>query len=307
MPLQFRFAAVLALLSLGGVLASLGEPNPDVSLSSVREIWADVLRDADQVGYKVTRVPAVEEMRVGAEMHAAMSWGAADPEAERYVTAVGARVLPYVRRHDIQYTFHVIDSPGVNAFALPGGHIYILGGMLGFLQSESELAAILGHEMSHVDLRHCIERYQYRIALRKVGAGDLGMLVDIVHDLVAIGYTQYEELEADAQGERLAVEAGYDPEAAARVFHRLQQAVGEQNPQPARTPIGEVAQSIGQAIGSYFQTHPSSHERELRLSSEVASNRRRLAGRTFYVGVKNYNERVPRTEREYPDEKRSLP
>jgi predicted Zn-dependent protease len=304
MGVRIRFTIVLALLIAGGVLASIGERNPDVSLASVREIWADVLRDADQVGLKVTRVSASEEMKIGDELNAAGGSGVSDPAEEHYVIAVAARVLPHIRRPEIVYKFHIVDSPEVNAFALPGGHVYVLRGMLGFVESEAELAAILGHEISHVDLRHCIERYQYVAALKKVGAGELAPLAEIAHGLAAMGYTQYQELEADAQGQRLAIEAGYDPEAALRVFHRMELRFGTPAPRRAETPIGEVAQSIGQAIGSYFRTHPTSQERERKLADLVASDRRQLAGHTFYVGARNLLERVGRTEREYPEERR---
>ncbi|HEV2688140.1 MAG TPA: M48 family metallopeptidase [Bryobacteraceae bacterium] len=304
MPKKVIFLAVLVLLIAGGVVASLGERNPDVGLSSVREIWADVLRDADQVGLKATRVTAAEEMQIGAEMSATMPWpGHAD--AERYVTAVAARLTPNVRRKEIRYTFHVIGSPEVNAFALPGGHIYVLQGLLDFLKNESELAAILGHEISHVDLRHCIERYQYELALKKVGARDLGVLAEVAHSLVAIGYTQYQELEADAQGERLAIEAGYDPEAALQVFHRMQEQFGGTSIKQPETPVGEVTRSIGEAIGSYFQTHPPSGARERQLDDLLARNRRQLGNREFYVGIRNYREQVARNEREYPEEKKT--
>lgn len=298
MPKKLSFMIVLGILIAGGVLASLGDRNPDVSLSSVREIWADVLRDADQVGLKVTRVRPDEEMRLGDEMAASFRW-AGDPDAERYVAAVAARLTPNVRRKEIRYTFHVVASPEINAFALPGGHIYVLRGLLDFLQNESELASILGHEISHVDLRHCIERYQYQVVLRKAGAGDVGMLAEIAHGLYAIGYTQFQELEADAQGERLAIQAGYDPQAGPDVFHRMQQEFGERNAAPANTPAGEVVGSIGQAIGSYFQTHPGSAARERQLQAMLPRDHREV-----YVGVRNYRERISRNERAYPEEQR---
>jgi len=297
------FISVLALLAAGGILASLGEQNPDVSLASVRAIWADVLRDADQIGYKATRVSAQEEMDVGREL-ADARWGVEDPATALYLAAVAAPLLEHVRRKDIQYTFHAIESPGINAFALPGGQIFVQRGLLNFLHSEAELAAILGHEIAHVDLRHAIERYQYELALKKVGARDVGAIIEIAHGIVTIGYTQYQDLEADAEGERLAIEAGYDPDAGPNVFHRMQQRWGEFSRVRATTPAGEVAQSIGTAIVSYFRTHPTSEERERQLEELVAGNQRRLAGQTFYVGVRNYGERRPRSEVNYPQERR---
>jgi hypothetical protein len=84
----------------------------------------------------------------------------------------------------------------------------------------------------------------------------------------------------------------------------MQQRFGEGAPRRADTPGGEVTQSIAEAVGSYFRTHPPSADRERRLSDLVAINRRRLAGREFYVGVRNYRERTARSDKEYPEEKR---
>jgi predicted Zn-dependent protease len=300
------FYALLALMIGCGVAVSMGRLDSNISLDSAREIWSDVLRDADQFGLHATRVPAGEEMRLGNEIAAEIrsSWGSEDLDAQKYVAAVGAELVPLVNRKAIQYHFHVIHSPEINAFAIPGGHIYVLTGLLDFLHSEAELAAVLGHEISHVDLRHCIERYQYELALKKAGAGDVGELAHFAHDLATLGYTQFQELEADASGERIAIEAGYDPDAAEAVFNRMKAKFGEMTPRPAATPVGEVGQAVGQAIGSYFQTHPPSEDRARQMADMVAKNHRRLAGTVVYVGVANYRERIARSAEELSSEKR---
>lgn len=299
------FYAVLLMMLACGAAVSVGDLDPNVSLDSAREIWVDVLHDVDEFGLHVTRVPAAQEMLLGAEMAAqAQTLGKEDPEASKYVSTVAQQMLPYVDRNAIRYQFHVIQSPQINAFALPGGHIYVLTGLLDFLESEAELAAIVGHEISHVDLRHCIERYQYQLALKKVGAGEAGAIVGFAHQLAMAGYTQYQELEADAAGERLAIEAGYDPDAAASVFKRMKAKFGETSPPPATTPLGEAGQAVEGALGSYFQTHPPSEERARQLSEMVAKNHRTLAGRIVCSGVRNYKARVPRTQRMFPGEQR---
>jgi predicted Zn-dependent protease len=215
---------------------------------------------------------------------------------------VAQQLLPFVNRKAIRYRFHVIRSPQINAFAVLGGHVYVLTGLLDFLESEAELAAIVGHEISHVDLRHCVERYQYELALKKVGAGEAGAIARMAHQFAAIGYTQYQEFDADASGERLAIEAGYNPDAAAAVFERMKTKFGETTAPPATTPLGETGQAVEQALGAYFQTHPHSEDRARALSEMVAKNHRALAGRIFYTGVQNYKERIPRSAREFPAE-----
>jgi beta-barrel assembly-enhancing protease len=298
------FYSLLTLMVGCGTAVSLGQQDTNVSFDSAREIWSDVLRDVDEFGLHATRIPAEQEMQLGASIaNEVKVWGPEDAEASKYVAAVGAALLPGVNRKPIRYQFHVVQSPAINAFALPGGHVYVMSGMMEMLESEAELAAVLGHEISHVDLRHCVERYQYEIAMKNVGAGDGAALVGIAHQLVAIGYTQFQESEADAGGERLAIDAGYDPDAAARVFERMKVRLGEGSAEPATTPLGEVSQAMAQALGAYFQTHPPSADRARQMQAMTARNRTELAGRVIYMGVRNYKERTPRSAAEFAEEK----
>lgn len=302
---RLSFYGLLAFMIGCGAAVSVGELDSEISLESTRAMWADVLHDVDAFGLQATRVSAAKEMQVGEEVAAQISaWGTEDPEKAKYVEGVAASLLPYVHRTDIRYHVHVLRSPQVNAFAVPGGQIYVLTGLLDFLQSEAELAAILGHEISHVDLRHSIERYQYQLALKKIGAPGAGEIVEIAHSLIASGYTQNQEMEADASGERLAIEAGYDPDAAIAVFRRMQAKFGEATRSNATTPLGEAGGAVADVIESYFRTHPPSAERARQLSDMVARNHRELAGRMVYKGVKNYQTSVPRSAMELPQEKR---
>jgi len=301
--MNLKFVTVLMMLLVGAVLATRGTPDPRVSLASMVELWSDALRDTDQIGMKLTSVTDAEEMRIGAELaRGAARMGAEDPDATRYVAAVAEPLLPHLRRQGIRYQFHVVDSPQINAFALPGGQIYVDRGLLEFAESEAELAAVLGHEMAHVDLRHCIEHYQYEAKLKKAGVPDLGWLVETVHRLIARGFSPEQELEADAEGERLSIEADYDPKAEAELFTRMKVKLRERSRVQANTPAGEVAQSAEEAIGSYFRTHPPSEERVRRLNDMLARNAGQLAGRTFYVGKQNLRDRVPRSSHEYEGE-----
>lgn len=297
------FLATLGVLLAGGTAAGLGETEQSVDFGAVLETWADVLRDADQFGFRLTRVSDREEMALGREVVERVAWWREDPDWTRYVGGVGVGLAPYVHRHGIGYTFHAVEAGAINAFALPGGHVFVFTGMLAFLRSEAELAAILGHEMAHVDLRHCIERYQYELAARKAGVGEIGQLAEVARRLVTVGYRQYQELEADAQGVRMTAEAGYDPAAGPALFRRLGERVGERAAPRPRTPVEEAGQAVGRAMGSYFRSHPSSAERSRRLDGLVARAQRR-AGRPFYEGIENYRRRVPRRQQEFPGELR---
>ena len=107
---------VVTLLMAGGVLVYVGEPDQQVSLSSIMQLWTDALNDADQIGLKLARVSDDREMAVGAKMASAMSTQWSEHRHwQPYVAAVGRELAPYLRRQGIRYQFHVIDTPQINA------------------------------------------------------------------------------------------------------------------------------------------------------------------------------------------------
>ena len=269
-----RIAIVLILVAAGAGLATLGTTDSRINLSSVRALWSDTLRDADQIGMRLTRLSEADEMKIGADL--ARSLGPYTEDA--HVAAVGRSLLGHTRRRGIRYQFHVVASTEGHAFALPGGRVFVTTSLLRFLKSDAELAAVLGHEISHVDLRHCIERYQYQFRLKKAGFPDeLGWLTEFAHHLATMGFSQDQELEADAQGERFAIEAGYDPDAAARLFSRMATKFQERTRPRANTPAGEVTQAMGEAFGAYFRTHPPSEERARALERMAVQYRRKFS------------------------------
>ena len=112
---------VLVLLLGGGALVTLGKMDHKTDLSAVLEMWGDALRDTDEVTLQATRVSDRREMQFGQEIRLRLP--SDDPAWTPYVNAVGQTMAPYVRRTGIRYQFHAIDSPEVNAFAVPGGHV----------------------------------------------------------------------------------------------------------------------------------------------------------------------------------------
>lgn len=304
---KLRFAIVFVMLIGGAALATLGPNEGRVNLASIMALWSDAARDTDQIGMRLTRLSDADEMRIGAELApSVLSWAQEDKAGSAYITDVAQSLLPYVQRPGIKYTFRVIDVPDINAFAMPGGQVFATTGLLGFVESEAELAAVLGHEISHVDLRHCVERFQYEYRLKKAGMPEAGWMVETAHRLATMGFTPYQESDADLAGERLAIEAGYDPDAAATLFERMKTHFGEPGAQPASTPAGEMGQAVEGALGSYFRTHPPSGDRARQLNAMVAEHRRELRGRSFYVGKENLQQHIARSRQQFPGESRIL-
>lgn len=302
------YALVLVALVGGGAAAMLGEHDGRVSFSAPFELWGQLVRDADQVGLRATRVTDRDEMAFGERLGTAWSLPAASDAWTPYVSEVGESLVPHVRRPGIRYSFVTIDTPAVNAFAMPGGRVVVTTGLLQFVQTEAELATVIGHEISHVDLRHCIERYQYELGLKRLGIDrtPATVLLDVSRMLVTSGYSKYQEIEADQQGLRLAIQAGYDPGAGPAVMARLAAAQEREASSRARTPVGEMGRAVASALGSYFASHPLSSERRDRMAELLERNRRRLAGTDAYVGRENLARKTPRSRQEFAGERHKL-
>lgn len=168
-----------------------------------------------------------EEARVGAEAHPKIieAYGGAfkDARVGAYVAKVTARIARASDRPDIVYRVTVLDSPVVNAFALPGGYVYVTRGLLSLVDDEAELAGVLGHEIGHVIARHSAQRQTAALGASVLGAV-LGAVVgsNAVNQVVGLGgqgllagYSRDQEYEADAIGVRYLARAGYDPDAEA--------------------------------------------------------------------------------------------
>ncbi|SFO18109.1 M48 family metalloprotease [Nitrosospira briensis] len=182
-----------------------------------------------------TLMSEADEMRKGQQ--AAVEIGKAYdvyddlPALQAYVSEIGQKLAKKSHRPQLDYHFTVVDSPQVNAFALPGGYIYITRGILAYLNSEAELAAVLAHEIGHVTARHSVRQYSAATAANVAAAiGGLaaaifmpqlgGQLAQGVQSLLGItgsvlvsGYGRSHELEADRLGAEYLARSGYDPQA----------------------------------------------------------------------------------------------
>ena len=153
----------------------------------------------------------------------------------------------------------------MNAFALPGGHVFIGQGLMTLMDSEDELAAVLGHEVEHIDLRHCAERVQVEAKLRSLHLGELEALAAIPYQVFAAGYSKEQELAADKNGTELAVNAKYSPNGALRMFQTFEKFEPEYR--KASTPGEELSGIAAESLEEYFRTHPRSSERVAQISS----------------------------------------
>jgi predicted Zn-dependent protease len=189
-----------------------------------------------------------------------------DPALQAYVNEIGQRLAQKSHRPGLAYHFTVVDSPEINAFALPGGYVYITRGILAYLGSEAELAAVLGHEIGHVTARHSVQQYSAAMAaniglalgslivpeLRSRGAQDL---LNVLGNAILSGYSREHELEADRLGAEYLARAGYSPQAMVRVIGVLK------NQELFDLAIARQEGREPRAYHGVFATHPDADTR----------------------------------------------
>jgi predicted Zn-dependent protease len=193
-------------------------------------------------------VPMQQEIAIG-QQHApeyveAFGREIDDPAVRRYVDAIGQRMAALSHLPDLPWTFYVVDSDVINAFAMPGGHVFVTRGLLEIFENESELAAVLGHEIGHVTHRHGAQQMT-RAATLDVGlavgaraAGLEGERLRQVHNIGAqvgtvaflLPYSRSAERESDEVGVEYMVAAGYDPRGMVALLEKLARAAGGARP-----------------------------------------------------------------------------
>ena len=198
-----------------------------------------------------------------------------DPVLQRYVNDIGQRLAKASHRSGLQYQFLVVDSPQVNAFALPGGYIYITRGILAYLNSEAELAAVLGHEIGHVTARHSVQQLSAATAAN-IGASVLQIFVPQIRNsagdalistlggALLSGYGREHELEADRLGAEYLARTGYDPQAMIKVVGVLK------NQEQFDAEVAKAEGREARAYHGLFASHPDNDTRLQEVVREAA-------------------------------------
>jgi predicted Zn-dependent protease len=157
----------------------------------------------------------------------------------------------------------------INAFSLPGGPVYVGEGLLDLMTSEDQLAAVLGHEVEHIDHFHCAERVQIEARLRKLKLDIVGALVQIPLTVWEAGYNKDEELEADREGMQLTVLGSYSPYGAVTLFENFAK-LHDEYIIHAQSPEEELSALAIQSLEGYFRSHPQPSERLAQANRLIA-------------------------------------
>jgi len=250
----------LPAMAAAGFLDNLLDPNSKES--KILTGAQSVLSSSQQMDYKSERT--IGE-RLAVEGLRRYGMPTTNQKMQHYVNLVGFSVAMNSPRPDIPYRFVVVESPVQNAFACPGGIIFVTSALMGTIQSEAQLAGILAHEVGHVALRHAlksIQRAQFFSGVGQITAasmkGDKGaqfesMIGDLQNVLFDKGLDQNMEYEADASALETAYRTGYNPAGLMEVLQELKR----------------IEASSPDKKGSWFSTHPP-------LASRIAKNQAQM-------------------------------
>ena len=245
---------------VGGAQAQFRLPNIDVN---------KILDTAKNVGKATMEIGEPEEIAIGDDTAARLLGAAAlvnDPQLQQYVNRVGRWLAAQTERPNLPWHFGVLDAPELNAFAVPGGTIFVTRGLVAQLKNEAELAGVLGHEISHIVMKHHLKVLE-KSKLVGVASSLLSSQVSSRNALgnavaqnllgngaeaVARGLDKDAEYEADRMGVVLATRAGYEPYGLPEVLEKL-----------ARMKPGDDSMAL------LFKTHPAPQDRLGRLGDAM--------------------------------------
>jgi predicted Zn-dependent protease len=187
----------------------------------------------------------------------------ADPEVQAYVDRLGRRLLAGASQVEFDYTFKVVQDASLNAFAIPGGHIYVHTGLIKAAQNEAELAGVMAHEINHAVARHgtraMTQQYGYALVIQLVLGENPGMLTQLAASLFGkagqMSYSRGMETQADYLAVSTMSKAGYNPQGLITFFEKLQ---------------GTGARSPG-SVEKFFSTHPVTSDRIAEVKAEIAT------------------------------------
>jgi len=179
-----------------------------------------------------------------------------DPALTDYVDRVSRRLVPYTHRNKLEYHFAILDTPVENAFAAPGGYIYVTRGLLAMMNSEAELASVIGHELGHVNARHSVREYSKQLLLTgglvlgSVLSRDVAKVAPVLMlglQVLFLKFSRDDEYQADSLGVLYSRSAGYSPSQMIPFFRSIQKL--------------EEKAGGGTKLPNFLSTHPLTEKR----------------------------------------------
>jgi predicted Zn-dependent protease len=204
----------------------------------------------------------------------------------RYIRTLGSYLIQKVNRKKIKYKFFIVDKKDFNALAFPGGRIYIFQGVLDKLKNEAQLAALMAHEIKHIDLRHTITMYQIVSRMPVAGGFVNFMLSQIQHP-----FQGRVEADADRRGLELAYSSGYSPFQPVELWREIADRSRPTTKNKGGLLEFVIKKAVEEAV-NVLDTHPTGSKRYILLQNHTVKLLKKYPRNAHYVGRWNFENRI---------------
>ena len=202
---------------------------------------------------EITALSDEEENAIGEELDKQISQDLRFTREKKFnIKKIFNNLIQYVERTTINYNYKIVRTDEVNAYAIAGGNMYINTGILDFLDDEDEIAFVIAHEISHNEKRHCIKRVQYAVLASSVDPS-FGQIVQVAYGMYSMPFSKYDEFEADENGVKIMLKAGYKKSGAVSFFEKLEKLEKE------------YGADQRDALNDFISSHPTARERRDRV------------------------------------------
>ena len=229
------------------------------NLQAQDDLIKGILQGVDALNKQMLKITALsdeEENKIGDELDKKiMKDFDAGTEKHFNVKKIFEETKKHVTRKTINYRYSVLKDKTVNAFAIAGGKVYLLSGLLEELQTEDEVAFVIAHEIAHIELKHCVNKIQYSAIAAEIEP-NLGEIVLLAYSIYSTPFSKYDEYEADDLGVELMQKAGYKKVGAIKFFEKLMELEKEYQ-QDKRDPLND-----------FISSHPTAENRIERIKNK---------------------------------------
>ena len=266
------------------------------------DIVKSVGYDIDRELRKAASIADAEEEKIGEELYAELLAspkfrGKVDTpsmaDARRYIAELAVPLLVSVQRKGIVYDFHTVDDDDINAFAMPGGHIYFYRGILEApkrIENEAQIAGVLAHEINHIDRRHTIAIFEY---LKRIGtiSGQAEEMGPVIIGMARHPFSTKQEDESDQFAVKFLMAAEYSPKQFVTMWQNWDSLDKNPKKRGGNDPITDEIEEL-------LNTHSHPARRACNAMRVVNANKPKAVSR-YYVGTTNYREKQVRARKQY--------
>jgi len=291
-----RLIFFIGILTFGGILIGLLyqekiRTERDSTLAPFYQLLGKPVRSMNRALTKVLSVDSLDEKEYGESIRERFSELNNNGEKDYDYLNQLIKDLTRFKQKQFDYIVFIMEDESPNAFALPGGVIFVTRGLLSTLQSEHELISVIAHEIGHIEKSHCIDGIRFELLTKKIGVDSLGKLADLAFQIMLRNtYNKTQEDEADEYAFDLIKNTMYDPNGVGLAFLRLE----KYDPEPGSKKA--------KLFKEYFQSHPHMDLRREKFTQKANLWWKNHLQERRYKGVLNLKYRISMEKKEYDGE-----